>query len=296
MRAADTALYRAKQEKRGTFRFFEPSMDEHLQARRQLEQDLRHAAKRDELRLYFQPIVNCTTRKVDGYEALVRWQHPQRGLIAPVEFIPLSEETGSIVDIGEWVMNHACVTAAGWDEPYRVALNVSPVQFRQTDLPAIVAAALARSGLPASRLEIEITEGVLMEDTERAIDVLSALRDMGVHIALDDFGTGYSSLSYLRSFKFDKLKIDKSFIKGLGEDDDAVTIVRTIVGLAHNLGLSITAEGVETSQQLARVRNLMCDHVQGYLLGHPVQLDEPADLTASRIEVLIPAVRAEAAE
>ncbi|HVC63742.1 MAG TPA: EAL domain-containing protein [Acetobacteraceae bacterium] len=296
MRAADTALYRAKQEKRGTFRFFEPAMDEHLQARRQLEQDLRHAVERGELRLHFQPIVNCTSRTVDGYEALVRWQHPQRGLLAPAEFVPLAEETGSIVSIGAWVIEQACLAAAEWKEPYRVALNVSPIQFRQSDLPAIVSAALARSGLPARRLEIEITEGILIEDTERAIVVLSALRELGVHIALDDFGTGYSSLSYLRLFRFDKLKIDKSFIKGLGEDDDAITIVRTIVSLAHNLGLSITAEGVETPQQLARVRSLMCDHVQGYLLGYPVQSDELADLSTGRVQVLMPTVHAAAAE
>ena len=297
MRAADTALYRAKQEKRGTFRFFEPAMDEHLQVRRQLEQDLRHAAQRGELRLHFQPIVNCTSQMVDGYEALVRWQHPQRGLIAPLEFIPLAEDTGSIVDIGDWVIEQACLAAASWREPYRVAVNVSPVQFRQSDLPAIVSAALVRSGLPAGRLEIEITEGVLIDDTERAIAVLSTLRDLGVRLALDDFGTGYSSLSYLRLFKFDKMKIDKSFIKGIGSNgDDAITIVRTIVGLAHSLGLSITAEGVETSQQLAHVRNVMCDHVQGFLLGRPVQSDELADLSTARVQVLIPQVRIAAAE
>jgi diguanylate cyclase (GGDEF)-like protein/PAS domain S-box-containing protein len=296
MRAADTALYRAKHEKRGTFRFFEPAMDEHLQVRRQLEQDLRHAAQRGELRLHFQPIVNCTSQIVDGYEALVRWQHPRRGLIAPMDFIALAEDTGSIVDIGNWVIEQACIAAASWTEPYRVAVNVSPVQFRQSDLPKVVSAALTRSGLPAGRLEIEITEGVLIDDTERAIAVLSALREMRVLLALDDFGTGYSSLSYLRLFKFDKLKIDKSFIKGVGDDEDAITIVRTIVGLAHSLGLSITAEGVETSQQLAHVRNLMCDHVQGYLLGHPVQSDELADLSTARVQVLIPQVRIAAAE
>ena len=168
-----------------------------------------------ELRLHFQPIVNCTSQIVDGYEALVRWQHPRRGLIAPMDFIALAEDTGSIVDIGNWVMEQACIAAASWTEPYRVAVNVSPVQFRQSDLPKVVSAALTRSGLPAGRLEIEITEGVLIDDTERAIAVLSALREMDVLLALDDFGTGYSSLSYLRLFKFDKLKIDKSFIKGV---------------------------------------------------------------------------------
>lgn len=271
--AADTALYRAKTERRGTFRFFERAMDEHLQARRALEQDLRHAADRDQLVLHYQPLVDCSTGEVDGFEALVRWNHPQRGFIAPGEFIPLAEETGAIMRIGEWVLNTACAAAKGWDKPCCIAVNVSPVQFRHSDLPEIVSAALARSGLPGHRLEIEITEGILMEDIRRAISVLSAIRAMGVRIALDDFGTGYSSLSYLRSFKFDKLKIDKSFINELGLSKDADMIVRTIIGLAHNLGMSIVAEGVETPQQLSMIREHMCDQVQGYLLGRPMQMD-----------------------
>ncbi|MDB5402558.1 MAG: domain S-box-containing protein/diguanylate cyclase protein [Rhodopila sp.] len=286
MHAADTALYRAKQEKRGTFRFFEPAMDEHLQARRQLERDLRRAIERRQLLLHYQPLVSCVTGKVEGFEALIRWNHPERGLVAPNDFIPLAEETGLIVEIGQWVLETACEAAARWDEPQWVAVNVSPVQFRQSDLPSIVSAILARTGLPASRLEIEMTESVLMEDSKRAAGILSALREQGVRLALDDFGTGYSSLSYLHAFKFDKLKIDRSFIARLGEAEDATIIVRTIIGLAHNLGLSIVAEGVETPQQLELIRDLMCDQVQGYLLGRPKPMDSSIERVTSGARAL----------
>ena len=282
LHAADTALYRAKREKRGTFRFFEPAMDVHLQARQQLERDLRRAVERGQLLLHYQPLVSCATNEVEGFEALLRWNHPERGLIPPLEFISLAEETGLIVEIGRWVLETACEAAASWKEPHWVAVNVSPVQFRQSDLASVVSAILARTGLPASRLEIEITEGVLMDDSKRAADVLSALRKQGVRIALDDFGTGYSSLSYLHAFKFDKLKIDRSFVARLGEAEDALIIVRTIIGLAHNLGLSIVAEGVETAQQLEMVRGLMCDHAQGYLLGRPMPMAGRSEPTAAR--------------
>jgi len=287
MRAADTALYRAKDEKRGTFRFFEPVMNNQLQERRQLEQDLRHAIDRNELQLHYQPLVNCGTGEVDGFEALLRWNHPQRGMIPPMEFIPLAEETGLIVDIGQWALEMACHAAAKWDEPRRIAVNVSPVQFRQSDLLQVVSTTLARTGLAASRLEIEITEGILIEDSARAIAILSSLRKEGVRIALDDFGTGYSSLSYLRSFAFDHLKIDKSFIKELGQSKNAEMIVRTIIGLAHNLGLSVIAEGVETIEQLALVRDLTCDQVQGYLLGRPLEMGAFTELAAARARMLL---------
>ena len=268
MHAADTALYRAKED-RNTFCFFSAEMDEVLHARRHLEQDLRHAVERGELRLAYQPVLNCKTGLLEGFEALLRWQHPKRGLIPPAEFIPLAEETGLIIKIGQWVLETACAEAAGWPDNPWIAVNVSPVQFRRGEFCTVVSSALARCGLAPERLEIEITEGIFIEDRKRALEVLEGLRNLGVRVALDDFGTGYSSLSYLRSFSFDKIKIDKSFIKGLGQSADAAIIVRTIVGLAHNLGLSITAEGVETFQQLVLVREQMCDHVQGYLLGRP---------------------------
>jgi diguanylate cyclase (GGDEF)-like protein/PAS domain S-box-containing protein len=286
MHAADTALYRAKHEKRGTFRFFEPAMDEHLQARNQLERDLRLAVERGQLHVYYQPLVGCLSGEVEGFEALLRWHHPERGIIPPMEFIPVAEESGLIVKIGQWVLETACAAAARWTNPHWIAVNVSPVQFRQSDLPGIVAAALARSGLPAIRLELELTEGVLMEDAGRANKVLSALRQMGVTLALDDFGTGYSSLSYLHAFKFDKLKIDKSFVARLGETEDSSIIVRTIIGLAHNLGLSTVAEGVETLEQLAIIRGFMCDQAQGYLLGRPMEMDGSTELMAARMRML----------
>ena len=281
MHAADTALYRAKHDKRGTFRFFEPAMEQRSRARQRLVRDLRHALEREEMQLYYQPVIDCATGEVLGFEALLRWHHPELGVVLPQEFIRLAEQTGLIAEIGQWAIETACGAAAAWREPHWVAVNVSPVQFRLSDLPSIVSSTLARTGLPASRLEIEITEGVLVEDPRRA-DVLSLLRASGVRIALDDFGTGYSSLGYLQKFRFDKLKIDRSFIMRLGEADDAVIIVRTIIGLAHSLGLLVAAEGVETPRQLAIVRDLLCDQVQGFLLGRPMRMEGPAELMAAR--------------
>ena len=218
MRSADTALYRAKREKRGTFRFFEIGMHEHLQERQRLEQDLRKALERGQMSLHYQPLVACTTGELTGFEALLRWQHPRRGMIPPTEFIPLAEESGLIISLGHWVLETACRTAAAWDEPWRIAVNVSPVQFRQPDFFEAVASVLAQTGLTPSMLEIEITEGVLMDGTAGTTATLNALRELGVRIVLDDFGTGYSSLSYLHSFRFDKLKIDRSFIQRLAEE------------------------------------------------------------------------------
>jgi diguanylate cyclase (GGDEF)-like protein/PAS domain S-box-containing protein len=282
MRAADVALYRAKHEGRGTFRFFEKGMDEHLQARQQLERDLRIAIERNQLLLHYQPLVSATTGEVEGFEALLRWQHPERGMIPPLEFIPLAEETGLILMIGRWVLETACAAAASWDNQNWVAVNVSPAQFRSGDLAETISSVLARTGLAPHRLEIEVTEGILMEEPKRAADVLSAVRALGVRIAMDDFGTGYSSLSYLHEFKFDKLKIDRSFVKRLGEAQEATSIITAIVGLARQLGLSVVAEGVETTTQLNTLRDLKCDLIQGYLVGRPMQMDAPTELMAAR--------------
>jgi diguanylate cyclase (GGDEF)-like protein/PAS domain S-box-containing protein len=282
LHAADTALYRAKHDKRGTVRFFEPALDEHSRARQRLERDLRHAVELEQMQLHYQPIVSCVTGDVVGFEALLRWNHPELGMVLPLDFIPLAERIGVIGNLGQWVIEAACKAAAGWKDPHWVAVNVSPIQFRVSDLHRIVCDALERTGLPADRLELEITEGTLMEDPKRA-DTMSLLREQGVRIALDDFGTGYSALGYLQKFRFDKLKIDRSFIARLGEADDATIIVRTIVGLAHNLGLSVTAEGVETPEQLALVRQLMCEEAQGFLLGRPLPNGAPSQLPSARV-------------
>ncbi len=275
-RSADTALFRVKEEGRGTFRFYEPTMDANLQDRHRLEQDLRHAVERGELELHYQPVVNCRTLLTDGYEALVRWRHPVRGLVSPGDFIPLAEQTGQIDKIGKWVIETACATAAGWSDTCWVAVNVSAIQLRRSDLPHLVGAALVKSGLDARRLEIEVTESVFINDSKQAIKVLMALRAQGVTISLDDFGTGYSSLSYLRSFAFNKIKIDKSFMVGLGQGGEAETIVRAIIGLGHNLAASIVAEGIETPAQLSIVRSEGCDYVQGFLLGRPALHPTPS--------------------
>ena len=295
MRAADVALYRAKQGGRGAFRFFETGMDEQLQARQQLEHDLRYAIDRGQLLLHYQPLVSSRTGDVEGFEALLRWQHPERGMIPPLDFISLAEETGLIAKIGQWVLETACEAAAGWTESRRVAVNISPAQFRSGDLVEIISGVLARTGLAADRLEIEVTEGILMEAPKQAANVLSALRTLGVRIAMDDFGTGYSSLSYLHAFKFDKLKIDRSFVMRLGEAEDATVIITAIIGLAHQLGLSVVAEGVETVQQLNALRDLLCDQIQGYLTGRPMQMaDGPTELMTARARMSFAHVSTEA--
>ena len=282
LHAADTALYRAKHDKRGTVRFFEPAMDDHSRARQRLELDLRHAIRLQQMQLYYQPVVSCGSGDVVGFEALLRWNHPELGVVSPLEFIPLAEKIGVIGCIGQWVIETACEAAAGWKAPHWVAVNVSPIQFRVSDLHRTVCDALNRTGLPPNRLELEITEGTLMEDPKRA-DITSLLRKRGVRVALDDFGTGYSSLGYLQKFRVDKLKIDRSFIARLGEVEDATIIVRAIVGLAHNLGLSVTAEGVETPAQFALVREFMCEEAQGFLLGRPLPCGALSQLSSVRV-------------
>lgn len=288
MHAADLALYRAKQNGRNNFRFFEPDLDEQLRDRQKLHQDLCRAIDQGgQLELHYQPLVSCGDGEVDGFEALVRWNHPERGLVSPADFIPIANETGLIVELGQWVLEAACVAAAAWEKPLRIAVNISPIQFRHSDFVSAVSSCLARCGLPAHRLEIEVTEDVLIQDTKRALDVLRRLREMGVRIAIDDFGTGYSNLSYLQSLRFDKLKIDKSFILRLGQTADAAIIVRAIVGLGHNLGLSITAEGVETAEQLAIVKELRCDQVQGFLIGRPLKPGLSFDEVSARARNIV---------
>ncbi len=273
---ADTALYRAKEEGRGTFRFFESAMNERLQARRGMERDLRQALSDGALTVHYQPLEDCGTRRILGFEALVRWKHPVRGMVPPSEFVPLAEESGLIMQLGEFVLRTACRDARHWPDPVKVAVNLSPVQFRHSDLAATILAILEEEGLPPRRLEIEVTEGVMIDDTERALAALSALKAAGVRIALDDFGTGYSSLSYLQKFTFDKLKIDRSFVQLMAESRESLSIIRTILALAKSLGIAVTAEGVETEEQRTLLNNEACNQLQGYLIGRPVPASELA--------------------
>ncbi len=286
MRAADSAMYRAKEEGRGGLRFYEASTNAQLQARLRLKQELAGAVGRGELVLHYQPIVNCANGEVETFEALIRWNHPERGLIPPAEFIPLAEETGLIDGVGDWVIQTACREAADWLRPWRVSINVSPIQFRQCDVCAAIGNALRDHAIDPARLVVEVTEGVLIEDAAKAVATLNRLRSMGVRIALDDFGTGFSSLSYLQLFKFDKFKIDKSFVKKLGQSDDALTITRTIVNLGHNLGLHVTAEGVEAPAQLAILQSLGCDQIQGYLIARPAPMGAFTELDQARTRLL----------
>ena len=269
LKKADLALYRAKADGRGTYRFFETGMDARAQARRLLELDLRAALPRNEFEVYYQPIRDIACDKVVAFEALVRWNHPLRGMISPVSFIPLAEETGLIIKLGDWVLRQACADATGWPEEVCVAVNLSPVQFKNPSLVSQVRAALQRSGLAPHRLELEITESVLLQNSEATLAVLHELRGFGVRISLDDFGTGYSSLSYLRSFPFDKIKIDRSFVSELATREDSMAIVRAVTGLGKSLGIVTTAEGVETDAQFELLRREGCTQAQGYLFSKP---------------------------
>jgi diguanylate cyclase (GGDEF)-like protein/PAS domain S-box-containing protein len=269
MKNADLALYRAKADGGGIYRFFEVAMDARMQARRALELDLRKAIVNGEFELYYQPITDVKSGQITSCEALIRWHHPERGLVAPTEFIPVAEETGFIAPLGEWVLRQACAAAARWPEHLTIAVNVSPAQFKSRNLVPTVMNALASSGLPATRLELEITEMVLVQDNDAAFAILHQLHDLGIRIAMDDFGTGYSSIGYLRSFPFDKIKIDQSFIRDLPGRLDSVAIVRAVVGLSSSLGITTTAEGVETKEQLDSVTAEGCDEVQGYLFSWP---------------------------
>jgi len=273
LKNADLALYRAKADGRGTYRFFEAGMDARAQARRLLELDLRLALQRDEFEVHYQPIRDIASGEIVVCEALVRWRHPQRGLIAPNNFIPIAEETGLIIKLGDKVLRTACTDAARWASAC-VAVNLSPVQFRNPDLVPSVKAALQQSGLPAHRLELEITESVLLQNSDSTRAMLLELRELGVKISLDDFGTGYSSLSYLRSFPFDKIKIDRSFVNELTSSNDSLAIIRAVTGLGKSLGIVTTAEGVETGEQLEMLSREGCTQAQGYLISKPRPIAE----------------------
>ncbi|QOZ78327.1 bifunctional diguanylate cyclase/phosphodiesterase [Bradyrhizobium sp. CCBAU 53351] len=288
LKNADLALYRAKADGRGTYRFFETGMDARAQARRLLEMDLRAALQRGEFEPYYQPIRDVISGRVVAFEALLRWNHPHRGLIAPIDFIPLAEETGLIVQLGEFVLRSACIDAASWPDDVDVAVNLSPVQFKNPNLIASVTEALTASGLDARRLELEITESVLLQNSEATLTTLHELRGMGVRISLDDFGTGYSSLSYLRSFPFDKIKIDRSFVSELATREDSMAIIRAVTGLGRSLGIVTTAEGVENDAQLELLRREGCNQAQGYLFSKPrpasdvtIMLDRPRLLASA---------------
>jgi len=270
LRNADLALYRAKEAGRGTFAFFEESLNQRAQERRQIESDLRLALDQGQLELHYQPLFDLEHNRVCSFEALLRWNHPTRGQISPVDFIPIAEDTGLIVPIGAWVVREACAQAAQWPEHIRIAVNVSPVQFHRGALHDTILRALAVSGLAPGRLEVEITESIFLEGSEATLKLLHSLRSLGVRVALDDFGTGYSSLSYLQSFPFDKLKIDRSFIQNLLTREGASAIVRAITELAHALNIETTAEGVEETAQLMELRAHGCSSVQGFLFAEPM--------------------------
>jgi predicted signal transduction protein with EAL and GGDEF domain len=283
LRNADLALYRAKGDGRGTFRFFEPAMDEQMQARRIMELDLRKALPAGEFELYYQPVVNLESKEISGFEALIRWNHPERGQVPPLTFIPLAEEIGFIVPLGEWVIREACLAASRWPEHLNIAVNISAAQFRGSSLMPVIVNALAASGLHPTRLEIEITESVLLQDREATLAVLHRLRALGIRIAMDDFGTGYSSLTYLQSFPFDKIKIDRSFVKDITDNAGSLYIVRAVAALANGMGMAATAEGVETNEQLDKISAVGCTEMQGYLFSKPLPVAEIERLFLSRL-------------
>jgi len=274
LRNADLALYRAKADGRNTYRFFEQEMDEDVRLRHALEVDLHNAIANNEFEAYYQPLVDLGTGDICAIEALIRWRHPVHGMILPDRFIPVAEEHGMITAIGQWMLRRACADAATWPAHIRVAVNLSPVQFRNSDLLETISAALAESGLAPERLELEITESVLLQKNARDLTILHQIKSLGISVVLDDFGTGYSSLSYLRLFPFDKIKIDKSFVQEMSNRSDCAAIVCAITSLGRELDMVTTAEGVETEEQLELVRAAGCGQAQGFLLGRPCPVSE----------------------
>jgi diguanylate cyclase (GGDEF)-like protein len=286
MKNADAALYRAKEDGRGVWRCFEPEMDARLQARNALQIDLQLAIAEEQFEVYYQPLYDIAEGRIGAFEALVRWHHPTRGMVSPAEFIPLAEEMGLIVSLGEWVLGRACREACNWPSHVKVAVNVSSAQFRGAGLTRAVSQTLAATGLAPGRLELEITETVLLSDGSATLEVLHGLKRMGVGFAMDDFGTGFSSLNYLLSFPFDKIKIDQSFVRNLEQRGEARTIVHTMIQLGRSLGMRVTAEGVETREQLDRLRRDGCDEIQGYFFSRPVPAHSLPALLATCVDVL----------
>jgi diguanylate cyclase (GGDEF)-like protein len=287
---AGAALFRAKQKSRGTISVYQPEMDQQIRDRRALHQDLSRAIRSGELSLHFQPQAiagrSVADSEVIGFEALARWQHPVRGLISPGEFIPLAEESGLIVEMGEWILREACREAASWPKPLQMAVNLSPAQFMHGDVVGLVHSILLETGLVPGRLELEITEGVLIEDFDRGLALLRRLKALGVRISMDDFGSGYSSLSYLQAFPFDKIKIDRAFVVNLGRNPQSAAIIRAVIDLGHGLGMSIIAEGVETTEQLSFLAEEGCDGVQGYLIGKPLPIGQYSGLVGRNADTI----------
>jgi predicted signal transduction protein with EAL and GGDEF domain len=289
---AGAALFRAKAKSRGTISVYEPEMDQQIRDRRVLHQDLSGAIRNGELSLYFQPQAisgqTVDESEIIGFEALVRWLHPVRGFVAPANFIPLAEESGLIVEMGEWILREACREAASWPKPLQIAVNLSPAQFMHGDLVGLVHSILLETGLAPGRLELEITEGVLIEDFDRGLALLRRLKALGVRVSMDDFGSGYSSLSYLQAFPFDKIKIDRDFVLNLGRNPQSAAIVRAVIGLGHGLDMSIVAEGVETQEQLSFLADQGCDAVQGYFIGKPLPITQYSGLIGRDAKVMEP--------
>ncbi len=281
LKSADMALYRAKDNGRNAFSFFESGMDAKMQKRRALEVDFRKAIAAGEFELFYQPLVNLEQNTISGFEALLRWNHPTRGVVLPGTFISLAEETGLIIPLGEWVLRQACSEAAKWPDDVKVAINLSPVQFRSKNLVSVVMSAMAAAGIAPNRVELEITEAILLQNNEATLATLHQLRGLGLRISMDDFGTGYSSLSYLRSFPFDKIKIDQSFVRGLDKNNDAIAIIHAVSGLGTSLGMTTTVEGVETREQLDLIRAEGCTEVQGYFFSKPQPASEVPRLLSS---------------
>ena len=279
--AADLALYAVKASARGTFQFYQQSMNEGINDRRQVEMDLREAIEKNELQLHYQPVLDLRSNTITGFEALARWRHPIKGMVPPAVFIPVAEDTGLIIALGTWALRQACRTAATWPHHLKVAVNLSPVQFSGPDLYNTVKSALAETGLAPQRLELEITERLFMEDSEKTLSTLHRLKQLGVRIAMDDFGTGYSSLSYLRSFPYDMIKVDRAFVSDLAAGTEHVVIVQAVVSIARALGMTTTAEGVETEAQKEYLAALGCDQAQGYLFGAPVPVELVPDIIAA---------------